>query len=412
MTFWTVGRSGRATPPLTNVPLAPAERLILRASSVSPHQPPLDGLDGDVDWTRLIELALHHRLAPALLEAVEGASSRSVPADLLDMLRLHVESLNRHTRALIAELQAILDALERLGATAVPFKGPVLGEVLYGSANRRSPGDLDLLVRPDAIACVRRVLIERGYRDAGRPEGQPDLNPVQRQFYEQVHCEYQFARDSDDVVVEPHWALSQSFFALDVDYDGMLNRATTLNLWDRSMRTLAPADLLVALCVHGAKHHWMLLCWIRDIAALLRRFPDVSLESVLSEAQKRGYLRLLLLSLAVAEDHAGAVLPEPVRQRIAADHALPELRAEVRHSLFHPAAEPRNDRIERFRVRLRERPIDRTRYVFRTITTPRRDHLETVSLPSGLGWGYYVIKLGVDFAALPTWQLLKRARFS
>jgi hypothetical protein len=56
---------------------------------------------------------------------------------------------------------------------------------------------------------------------------------------------------------------------------------------------------------------------------------------------------------------------------------------------------------------MRERWRDRLRYVGRTLISPRRHHLELVALPRHLRWGYFVVKLGLDFAVTPAWKAFK-----
>ncbi len=131
----------------------------------------------------------------------------------------------------------------------------------------------------------------------------------------------------------------------------------------RTIRQLAPDDLLVALCVHGAKHQWERLSWVRDVAGVLTKWPDIDLDSLLVRASDKGYSRILLLSLEVvrrcvrgdvaSDGHGGH--PVGIRK------PMPWPR-EVMDALFLPSPEPRNDRLEPFRYRMRERRLDRVRY--------------------------------------------------
>ena len=203
----------------------------------------------------------------------------------------------------------MLNALAERSIVAVPFKGPLLAEMVFGDFSLRSPGDLDLLVRRHDVEAVCDVLESRGYRDAGRGPGSFRLNPTQRRMYERLHCEYQFVRLSDDMVVEPHWAFSQRALAIDLDCEGMYARAQPTVLAGRSVQSLTPSDLLLTLAIHGSKHHWERLSWIRDLAALLNRFRELDLATCLADARRAGCGRVLLLSLWLAHQGAGADLP-------------------------------------------------------------------------------------------------------
>jgi hypothetical protein len=352
-------------------------------------------------------------MAPALLDALERADASLVPGELRTALRSHCDVLRAQSHANLEELAALVDALAARGVIAVPFKGPLLSELIFGDAGQRSAGDIDLLIRPKDIRGACAVLEAQGYQDAGQGQGASPLTDVQRRLYEAFQCEYQYTREADDMVVEPHWNLSQRPLVIDVDYLGMLDRAQPVTLSGRSVLALASDDLLVALCIHGAKHRWQRLAWIRDVAGVLAAFPDIDLQRVLEQARARGYARLLLLSLAVAREYAAAPLPADMVRIIKSDRTLVGLMDDIGRSLFDvAAAEPRNDRIEPFRLRIRERWSDRLRYVARTLTTPRRHHLEMVSLPAALSWGYYPLKLGIDYALLPVWQVIKWTKSS
>jgi hypothetical protein len=390
----------------------PEHALLLAATGVtdSARDAVSRALSFPLDWTCVIELALRHRMTPALLAALEVANPSLVPIDLLSALRDHCRTLRARGEALTNELFELLDALGTHSVRAIPFKGPLLGELLFGDASLRSPGDLDILFRPGDVSRVCDVLESRGYVDANRRPDMPRMTPTQQRMYQRFQCEYQFIRGSDGAVVEPHWGLSQHPMAIDVDYGPMLDRVRPVDLRGRSVLALRPDDLLLALCIHGAKHHWERLAWIRDVAALLARYPELDLEACVMRARRQGCARILLLGLGVAQKCAQAQLPAVVGRAIDADQTTSALRGEVVAHLFGPARDtPWNDRVDRFRLRMRERWADRVRYVSRTWLTPRRHHIEMVALPGPLRWGYVPLKLGLDFAVLPLWGLLKSA---
>jgi Uncharacterised nucleotidyltransferase len=175
--------------------------------------------------------------------------------------------------------------------------------------------------------------------------------------------------------------------------------------------TLAPDDLLFALCIHGAKHHWERLAWVRDVAALLAKHPELDLEASIARARNCGCGRILRLGLAVAQECARVQFPDTLRRAIEADAVTAMLQHEVVNALFGPPKpSPRNDRVEPFRLRMRERRSDRLRYVTRTWLTPRRHHIEMVALPAALRWAYFPLKWGLDFAVLPIWSLIRPTR--
>jgi hypothetical protein len=333
------------------MPIAyPEQALLLAATGVgaaATRQSIDQVLSSSPDWTRVTALALQHRMTPALLAALESADPALVPADLLAALRLHCSQLRMQSIAIVNELFELLDSLSRRSVFAVPFKGPLLGELLFNDTGMRTPGDVDILVRPEEVSLVCEVLEAHGYFDAGLRPGVPSLTATQQTMYRRVQCEHTYVRASDGVVVEPHWAFSQHPLAVDVEYAGMLDRARPRLLGGRSVLALAPEDLLLALCIHGAKHHWERLAWIRDVGALVSRFPEVDLEACVERARPSGCARLLLVGLALARRCAGANLPAAVGSLIGADRATNALERQVMAWLFDPdKVTPRNDRLD------------------------------------------------------------------
>ena len=391
-----------------------AERsLILAATRPSGHSREVvdRALRSEVDWECLIRLALRHRLAPPLLAVLTSADAGLVPEEILDALRFYCSVLREHSEQLRTQLFQLLDALDRRSVVAVPFKGPVLADLLYGDIAFRSPGDLDILVRRESVADVRAELEAQGFVDADGQANLP-LTPAQRRIYEHYQCEYQYTRVADEVVVEPHWELTQRPMAIEADYPGMLDRVQSRDVGGRTVPALSPDDLLVALCVHGTKHEWERLSWVRDIAAVLAKFPEIDLERVVGQARARGYSRLMLLSLFIARECAAVSLPAPVVRAIDADGVAPGLGRDVIEGLFRPPPpDPPTERVRAFQIRVRERWTDRLRYVALTLVTPNRYYVQSVSLPSQLWWGYYAVRVGAKFAG-PMWRLAKSLKLA
>jgi hypothetical protein len=74
-----------------------------------------------------------------------------MPAEWLARLRMQYMMNAARNMKMTAELLRILDALKEAGIKAMPLKGPVLAQQLYGDVALRQFSDLDILVaREDA----------------------------------------------------------------------------------------------------------------------------------------------------------------------------------------------------------------------------------------------------------------------
>jgi hypothetical protein len=356
----------------------------------------------EVDWTRLAGLAVAHRVTPLLLQGFETLPAGAVPGEILEALRSHVAGHQERARQLVRELMELLDAFAAQGLRAVPFKGPSLAERAYGDASLRLAGDLDLLVPETAIPGVCAELAARGYREASEARAGRPLTEAEHAWYRSYQGEYLFVREVDSIAVEPHWAIAPRTLAVPLDTSGLLERASSFPLGGRSLPGLATPDLVLVLCVHASKHEWTELRSITDLAGLLAREPGIDWRLLLARAREQGSLRMLLLGLALAERVAGAALAPTVAAALAADPAAGRLADEVVARLFREDYHaPSVFRLSRFRLRMRERRRDRIAYLLRTIFTPTIEHVTLVSLPRGLRFLYYPLKLAVDYVALP-----------
>src|SRR6476646_213974 len=110
-------------PPPMPMPVGPEERLLLasaRARLDASATATIAGLiAGGVDWTRLIELALHHRITPALLPALTiPAAAPLVPGDIADALQQYFDGARRRNQYLATERGVLLSAFADAGAAA------------------------------------------------------------------------------------------------------------------------------------------------------------------------------------------------------------------------------------------------------------------------------------------------------
>ncbi len=225
---------------------------------------------------------------------------------------------------LSAELLRVLDILERHNIPAMPFKGPVLAGALYGDPAGRESCDLDLLVRKQDIRRVPAILAAEGYGT--------DLPPDARgqETYIRTRYELHFTSPSHNIPIEIHQSFVPPSYCLNLDYGGIWNRAERTTFFGRDVLTLAPADLLLMLCIHGAKHEWKELTNIRDIARLLDKMGD---KPALPETASQGASRLLRVGLLLASQVLDASVPPAILDSCRRDRTAVRLANQARASL-------------------------------------------------------------------------------
>lgn len=325
-------------------------------------------IDAGLDWSRVPELALRHKMAPLvfwhLREGIDG-----VPASVAATLRRI--SLQNAQRMLVlsAELVEIAESFAQRGVLLAPYKGPVLGVHLYGNLALRQAGDLDLLVRRGDVPPARALLLERGYRP------RHVLSRGGEEFM--LRSRYSEVLDRHDgSTVELHWAFTNGDVALPLDLEQFMPGLRPVPFGGSTILMFADADLLLILCVHGSKHRWDRVEWLCGVSELLRRSSaELDWAALMSRASAAGARRMLLLGVLLAHDLLGAPVPKEVLQRARSDRTVPGLAVQV-PKLFTTEARDGDDAsnlpTDLFRLRLRERLRDRIRFVWYRFTTPSR----------------------------------------
>jgi hypothetical protein len=333
-------------------------------------------------WPRVFELGEHHGVLPAVHRVlrVDGRErfGKILPGEVREEFDLRSTRLVKKNLRIAAELIHILDCLDAAGVTAVPHKGPVLAETVYGDLALRDFSDLDVLVHAAEISRAKEALSKIGYKP------NIELSPIEERAYLASGYEYTFDGPAGKNLLELQWNFVPRFFAVACDMEGVFARASTATVAGRAVRTLAPDDLFVALCVHAAKHLWGRLCWLRDIAVSAKRLP-IDWERVRTESRRLGVERIVDVSLGLASTLLGAA--DKRTQRPGGEDSA-EVRAIIAEVAQHiPNAEEYNaESVDYFRwmLRLRERPVDRWRFAGRLLFTPGPGEWALVKLPGAL----------------------------
>ena len=344
----------------------------------------------EIDWPYLLTTALRHGMMPLLYWHLDSACPEAVPKAAMDRLRERFHDNTRRNLFLTGELLRLLDLFEAQGIPIVPYKGPALAASVYGNLALRHIHDLDILVHRQDVPRAKELLVSSGYR----PEYK--LTRAQEAAFLQYECEHPFTRGDGAGIVDLHWEIMPRYLSFPLDTQGLWRRLEPVSLGGKTVLTLSAEDLLLILCVHGSKHLWRRLAWIRDVAGLVQVDRGMDWERVTRQADTLGGSRMLSLGLLLARDLLESALPEGILQRAQGDPVAEALAADVRERLFREV-DDRPDLFEEsifhpFRLRMRERLRDRVRYCIRTAMTPGVADWESLSLPPVFSPLYYVLR--------------------
>jgi len=344
----------------------------------------------DVDWDFVLGTAHQHRVLPLVHRNLAGTAGDLVPPAIQERFRYAVQRNARRSLFLTGELLQIVELLGAHDIRSIPYKGPALATSVYGDPSLRQYADLDLIVPAQDVVAARALLVGRGYR----PE-KPSTDDRLRASIG-IEKDITLLHDERGVNLEIHWGITSERDPVRIPPEWLWRNLETCTVAGRAVPTLAHADLLLILCVHGAKHRWERLGWICDIAEIVRSGPSLDWSRLRQEASELGCERMLLLGVLLATELLDAEPPADIREVCQNDPALTALAGDVKGWMFGPSpAELSLGEREQFFMRLRERPADRLRLATsqaKRYLAPTSRDVEALPLPPSLRWVHYVVR--------------------
>lgn len=367
------------------------EQLLLQLLQAEP-EPDKDNLLGDLasqvtDWQLFLQLCQRH----GLLTIVSRRISQLSPDPFPDSFRntSHLLSLQNAagSMSLTRGLIQVLDLFSRNSITTLPFKGPLLAQQLYGDIGQRIFGDIDLLVSKEEL--TQAITLLEGIGFVAEID---DLHEKIAVFSRQED-NLALVRKEDNCLVELHWDISGCYLANPLPIETFPATAS-LSLAGRTVHSLTAEDLLVYLCVHGAKHMWERLEWLYSVRVLLEKHPDLDWDFIWKRSEEWQCRRMVLLGLQLSSELLAVCLPEGVEQRLIRDRVIPTLVSQVRQVLFPARSMPNGEKKERrfspFHLLVRDTLSDRLTYGLRLLFRPTVKEWQTWPLPaSSLAVLYY-----------------------
>lgn len=158
-------------------------------------------------------------------------------------------------------LADLLSACAEARLDLLVLKGAALAETVYPRPSLRRFGDLDVLVRRAEAARARTLLESLGYVvEAMSWDDLMHHRACQANFFKHT--------ERGSVVIEMHTELINNdlfFGQIQVDQEGLWERARAVRLAGAEARTLGPEDQILHLCLHLAGHYLAAPQSLRDI---------------------------------------------------------------------------------------------------------------------------------------------------
>jgi hypothetical protein len=343
-------------------------------------------IQGAIRWNEILRLAEEHGVANLLYQELSAVHD-VIPSDAMLGLKQSFETNLLKVMLTARELMRILDCLDSLGIEVMPYKGLALAEMLYGDVAARQAGDIDLLIHARDLARIKDAVRELGYTT------HLELSVHEEQAYLASGYECAFDGASGTNLLEVQWALQPRFYAVDFDLEESFPRSIPVKVAGREMKTPSPEDLVLILSVHAAKHLWTKLIWLCDFTRLMR-MPGIKWISIQDRAIDLGIVRILRVTLLLAQHLLEAELPSDIRHETVNDRKAEAWARLIREQIVSRTSfDVESWQYFRAAMGLRERRRDRMRFLWRLAVTPGPSEWKSVRLPAPLFPLYRMVRL-------------------
>jgi hypothetical protein len=340
----------------------------------------------DLDWQKLLTLAERHGLRPLVYAHLNRICPERVPAANIEFLRDYFVRNSAFNLLLTGELLRLLNLLNEHGVEAVAFKGPAIAVKLYGHVALRQFCDLDILVRARDVWRASELIETRGF--------EPDVVIPREHRAALVHQDYVqvFHRDGGRTLVELHWSIARRSLGVRFDADAIWPRLERMVMQEQTVFVPSAEDLLLMLCVHGARHSWDKLEGIASLAELVRGKDDFDWDYVWRQAGEMHCRRMVTLGLMLTRDLFDVALP-PDAAMLRLSRTLQTTAGIIARNFFADDVQsPTFARQAALHLRLTDYYTDRARYCARVVLTPTADDWAVVRLHGPLSLAYPLVR--------------------
>jgi hypothetical protein len=227
-------------------------------SASAPAARPLSG-DQVRNWSRVVELSLHHRVYPRVWQNAAPHFPDAVAQIMRDHARRNAHNALRN----LARTIETVELLRRVDIEPIVLKGPLLAQQLYGNAALRVSGDIDLLIDAADLQRAAETLSRAGF------EHHTHLANASLARHRKSQHDIAFAHPEDNALVELHGDIAQPHYGYQFDLAAWRGAACPVKVGRTLLSVLNPAHGYLLCALHAAKHRWHRLDLITDIAAFM-----------------------------------------------------------------------------------------------------------------------------------------------
>jgi hypothetical protein len=333
----------------------------------------------------LILLSLRHGILPLVYKTTKELSAQNentIPSTFLTELKTQYMRISQRNMLMSAELIRIMKLLNENNIEALAFKGPTLSQMAYGDITLRQYVDLDVLTRKEDIYKIDALLQKEGYKRLFA------ITPAQEKVYIQYSHDIGLIHPKKGIHFEMHWAFLDDDYPMQVGLEDFWKATQIVKINGHDIPTFSNENLLYYLCIHGSKHLWERIEWIKDLDLMVRN-ETIDWDVLIAKVEGSGFEKMVYLGFSLSASLFATPLPKTVYDQIVKQQQLNALSAFVLESWGTPQSTfAKTAAMLKLFPGIKEQAI----FLHKIILKPSLNEYWYIDLPKGFYWGYYLVR--------------------
>ncbi len=359
----------------------------------------------DLDQKLFLSLIQKHKLLPHISKALNEdqdffqtnvspnikTPDSPFSQELVSRLQTKQKAITKQMMTLTREMVLLTEELNNKEIPHLFIKGPVLSQLLYDDPFKKDSIDLDLLIPFEYLEQTHAKLVEKGYR---MTYPRFSLNKAQQTINYKISHHYNFFHQQKRVMIELHWKLINPYTLLPVPFSELYKNAQTVSLNQYAIKTLSIEDYFLYLAVHGSKHRWYNLAWLKDFSQLIQISSETTISKSVTRALRMGFHKPIIQAFILSHTLFGTTVPKQIEELYKQEKHIDSFIMQALQAINEPArsvgSSSGNITKLTYNFQLRKRIGYKLTLIFR-LRTHHRDW-EILRLPGWLFFLYYPLR--------------------
>ena len=234
--------------------------------------------DPELNWQRVDKLLKYHSIRPIFYQACRNINLQN---DLVERVGVFAKKQAIKNLNEIIESSRVLTVLKNAEIPALPYKGLLFLEKIYGNKPLREIGDLDILVSPEDSVKALELLIEDGYKLGVEANVSKELliEIIKTTPNPEVGLDKKTSIGMN-VHIDFHWGINE-FSQYRIDLALIFSTAEMANFQNQKVLLPNTSSIFKMLINHhGGRECWVRLKHLADLIAFKKTYPEISFDDL------------------------------------------------------------------------------------------------------------------------------------